>query len=323
MDGDYAFPKVRYAVVEGASNLVHEQLVHVSGTDQISTSTNVPSAKVSMTKSVSVPNSGSHAALLGGVTFDIRCIDNATAGCPICNSNGAWFTDFAIGLQNCTGSTCIFNATFERGWTPSHGGGKPLSSCLHFNITAQILSVATEQAWFDEYAYRASLFAPPANATRAINLPATAINRMLSGVRRFEFSLQGPAKYPNRGRYFERIVFGVTQPRLTSPSAAQRPVPRSKLHGVGGSDGGDKQVVYEAGFALSSPQVTTYPTDVLYRLDTAVVVLANGPAHVTRDSRVVQGVACEDDAISAFRCSAHGLPASLTSHVTADYPCSF
>ncbi|EGD74928.1 hypothetical protein PTSG_07153 [Salpingoeca rosetta] len=403
VDGDYAFPLVRFAVVESQdSDLIREKHVHVSATDHISPSSpasvdnvttfsttgrgdsdEAPSARVTMLANVSFPSATStssggttHQQVLGGVNLRLACVNDKAAGCDVCNSNGAWFSVFSIKLQQCKHDTCVLNATFERGWTPSHGGGKPLSSCLHYNLTAQVLSVAVKDVFTDSLTYTTSLFTVPANVTRHVPLQPDTLPRMLAGVRGVEFNLTATSKHPQRGRYFERFTFGVTQPRTLqrNDKAAHRNPrlgPRNQQEGGShkgnahgnnnrGADGTDGargdgvHVVYDASCAVTSPAVTTYPINVTYALHTAVMILARPQQQQQHDgvggrstvqvpasgnvrgtpggassgvfvsgSRTARGVVCEDDAITAFHCSQHNLPAQLTSHVQSEYACRF
>lgn len=283
--------------------IFQSQVVNLRGYDHIlNPDAEAPSARISWINVVEIPQySPRRYAILSGFRLNMTCIANETLGCSICNSNGAWFTVFSVLLQHCNGSSCKLNVTLERGWTPSHGGGKPLSSCLHYDLSIEIHFVAATNISYKTLEYTASLFHPIKNQTAFLDWPITVAPHVLVGVQGFQFNLSSSPAYPQRGRYIERFAWGVTQPRKQT------------------NHKGTPILAYDANIFIQSPQATTYPCNVTYMLNTTALLL---PIHAqTTPSQVAQGTVCKDDPLSGFYCVHNNLPKQLTDHILKATTC--
>ena len=71
--------------------------------------------------------------MINGFDIQMKCVGEE------CNSNGIWPFDFEIAIdkvrQTDEKTTFLFTHKINRGWTPSHGGGKALNQKMQFNVT--------------------------------------------------------------------------------------------------------------------------------------------------------------------------------------------
>lgn len=77
---------------------------------------------------------------LNGFSLEMECVTNETVPC---NSNGTWpvFFDMSVTSMNRANTAWKGNFSFVRGWTPSHGGGKPYNWRMRYRLRVGYLIV--------------------------------------------------------------------------------------------------------------------------------------------------------------------------------------
>lgn len=79
--------------------------------------------------------------IIDGFNVDMKCVGSG------CNSNGIWATNLNVSLGVCESSSattmsCEAHITVERGWTPSHGGGKAYNAHMQYDFEVFYLAVS-------------------------------------------------------------------------------------------------------------------------------------------------------------------------------------
>lgn len=130
--GDYAHPEVFYTALlsdDPAAPSISSSSTQFQFTDN---STDTPAKHASsfiQHNFVATAGASTEAfeVVLAGFDVQMKCVGSG------CNSNGAWVYHLNVSLGDCTPSAaaspaasldCSLDFVLERGWTPSHGGGK-------------------------------------------------------------------------------------------------------------------------------------------------------------------------------------------------------
>lgn len=198
VNGDWAFPGAHYSTYTGLGDSAEDLVfsVNVSWTDRVNTSTET--AWFSTT--APLPQSTGKIAVLSGWRLDMQC-DNITGDCSEAGmSEGIWPISFEIGLKGTN-----YTVTLLRGWTPTHGGGKPLTGAMAYRAVIYYQLISQGAAFEKPLSVHRNgdLHSQPEAVPVCLNtaLPTT------FGIRRFKFELLETDGHKNLGRYFEGLFF--------------------------------------------------------------------------------------------------------------------
>jgi hypothetical protein len=236
------------------------------------------------------------AVVLAGFNISMAC----NSACGPCNSNGDWVYSLNMSIADCSSpggaapATCAVEFGLGRGWTPTHGGGKPYNPCMSYAIEVFYTALAYDPAHTREISdlvvSNTTLFAPIETKTSFLpNLGGLAA--VITGMTGFAWTLLETGGNADRGRYLERYAFSVSQPFRT---------------------GGGFAYAYTMG--LADPAVTTVPSDALYRIVTSTLFTDGDEPHIN-PTLAARAVVCEDDHPTAFVCTKHGMQPALVDTV--------
>lgn len=128
VDGDYMSPKLFYTTVRGAKiDRIWTGSANLKWTDRVDHS-KYPSGQSRIKVPLELPAGVWHDAVvaLQGVDISLFCNPANQTDNDICNSNGAWPTNFRVALVECdylgNNSSCYLSVDFDRAWTPGRGG---------------------------------------------------------------------------------------------------------------------------------------------------------------------------------------------------------
>lgn len=137
----------------------------------------------------------------------MKCIDDTEK----CNSNGVWPFKFDVKTAKVSDKSIRVDVTLNRGWTPSHGGGKSLNNHMHYNVTipvkvikfdakqVDVFKSANEQVVMD--------IVDKAPTKKSYKYDAKSEERtVFVGINQLGFELDRASDGPkDRGRYFETL----------------------------------------------------------------------------------------------------------------------
>lgn len=133
VNGDYAYPEASYVHFEINDTSLFDSMdieLEYTMTDSVDHEPLTDAQQANQTYhqlvNISHPEGLSISeAVINGFDIQMKCIDDD------CNSNGIWPFDFKIAVEKIdeTDDSTTFNFTHKinRGWTPSHGGGRALN----------------------------------------------------------------------------------------------------------------------------------------------------------------------------------------------------
>lgn len=271
VNGDFAFPETRFA---SAQVEVEQGQVTFVLEDELDKTNNT--ARVRHTQ---VAPDGD--LLLQGFAVEMKCVEPG-----VCNSNAVWPTKFAMSLCGNGQSPCELQFELARGYTPTHGGGKPLNTRMQYNVTMQWLRVAkTGQAVSGHLSRNSSIHDKTTGSWSKIEAGPGIL-----GFRGFGFQMEESHKHNDLGRYMEGLDFSVFNWSY-----------QEQLH----------QFQWSAG--VWAPQISTYQSSLQSWLDLIVLPVS---APITYN-QALNGTVCVDDKAfpKTFKCSKKGLRASLESEV--------
>ena len=139
VNGDYGHPKAYFKAqtFKKSDNFAMMSYdVELSGTDLLNTTGeyekhNEANLTLQQVVNISLPETMTSAeAILNGYEVDMKCVDEKESEC---NSNGIWPFNFEIKVErqpinSNVISQFLVTVHIDRGWTPSHGGGKALNA---------------------------------------------------------------------------------------------------------------------------------------------------------------------------------------------------
>lgn len=214
-----------------------------------------------------------------------------------CNSNGIWPFNFDIEVrvkahdQNYT--TVAATLVLNRGWTPSHGGGKALNDVMHYLVHVPYKIVYFNKGFAQTHVRSMAAFhgitkTDPIQLREDIPRNGFAASRAIVGLQRFGFQLVANEKEANRGRYLEQIQFQVT--------------------GVKFDEAADS-FSFEYENSVRSPGLTTYASQVKLENRHAVILLSDKLNPTVGPTQKVSGQVCVNDWTTMFWCKTKGLRA--------------
>lgn len=220
----------------------------------------------------------------------MRCIGST------CNSNGAWFSKFSMGLTSATckdaplpsphqsvGRDNLCQGTIElvRTWAPFGGGGKPFNPHMGFNATVHLKVLTAPDLVFEEASVASEISnhdSSPATGSGTFDMSANSSNFVV-GVTSFSWELASSSR--EQGRYFEHVGFSVAKASNAS-------------------------YTYRAG--VLSPPLTTLPSKVTVGMG-LVGITSKGFNSGPEVQETV--TVCEDDKATKFSCVEHNMTAQL------------
>lgn len=285
VNGDYSHPKTHFtAIGSNTDDLEFVQTSHSLELSDVLTEGDCPTAQAS--NSLRVDTDGVSTYLLNGFNLTMHCDPDQ----GICNSQAVWPTHFKLAIEEGDGYY-DFVFDIERGWTPSNGGGKPLSTSMKYMIEVDVLQIRSNQDTLitKDYLYQnsnTSLFNDPVAQSVVFDLDSDRVN--IPAVTGFEFSMLGETGNGGckNGRYFEHIAMNVAQ--------------------VSNSE-------FTAEAALKSPWLTTYKSQYSFDISTKQLQFKRGSVDVVQSS--VAGTTCVNDWTQMYYCSWFGMDAKTTDTV--------
>lgn len=308
VDGDFAFPAVFVAAVANDGILIVEDSATLTFTDK-ATRGDAPEAATLIKKTVRFddlphPSSGATVeVLLRGVRIGMRCVEADQAPGDHCNSNGSWPIRMDVNIAPGCELTSSFeftyldcNITFEfnRGWTPSKGGGKPFNYRLEYNVQLDVSIFVADQGVMHstplgELHESGEIHdALAATARQAGGRGGNAFATAVVGLHGFGFELLETDGNARRGRYMERLMFAVT-----SPEGAYDPSLGTMTY--------SSMLVYGAPATVFASKVDKWIRPVLVQL--------GGASAAATSTASVNGTICFSSTAGAtvpWSCSAHG-----------------
>ena len=280
VNGDFGFPTARVTAVN-ASWLT--ATFSTTFSDRVNNDS-APTARTMLEKPI--PSSAGLFAFINGFDLSMAC----NTSCAVCNSNGDWISALNMTLVPATATAETMVAiTLERGWSPSHGGGKPLSTCMSYRLQLDVVLIRPAiVASTASIPFQASLFDHISVAQLTSALPASSAFGVpvITG---FGWQLYGNES--NHGRYLERFNFSVTPCTYPTVDSCQ----------------------YNVYAGLQSPAVTTFPATVRTTMQTAVVWLTSDSAPTAIG--LVNGTVCKSDPTVLLDCALRGMPEQLSDSV--------
>lgn len=301
VDGDYAFPAAHYAVLEGLGT--SEDTLRVTWNDTISNPSSAAPVASSHATARSEYDSG-RILVLRGIDLEMKCISGPN---QTCNSDAIWPYHLDVSLDLVDGAWAA-SVTLARGWTPSHGGGKPLSTSMAYAITVgvTVLDAPPSGNVVSRGAFRANTTVHDAPATGQVSVQRpprddTGACVWFSALTRLGFELLETGGRANRGRYMRSLDFAVLDQATSAPCGAEH------------------SVTVAAG--MSSPPGSTFASDERAWLEFSTVSFpaASAPSARVKGFQYVNGTVCEDDKASLFSCESKGLPAQLRGNAPLPY----
>ncbi|KAK3242278.1 hypothetical protein CYMTET_48015 [Cymbomonas tetramitiformis] len=277
VNGDFAFPAAYFADVRAGAT-AHGKIAFTLE-DAIIAENNT--ARVRHTEPAPVGTT-----LLSGVSILMKCL---TPG--VCNSNAVWPTALTVSLDAGAPGGGFVLFELARGYTPSHGGGKPLSARMQYNVTLEYVTLPEAKGVTPiRVEQKGDLHTAPARRSASVDAPAGVL-----GLTGFGFNLLETGGHKDLGRYLEGLDFSLGDWRYTS---------------------GHHNFSWAAG--VWAPSATTADSNLLSWLDVTVVHAAGAEAAATQ---MLNGTVCMDDRAFpyVFRCHAHGLPQQFSTVIPLKY----
>lgn len=295
VDGDFAYPAAHVAFLSGLAT--EEQTWWMSWNDTVGSGPDgVPTAASEAAVASDVPADA--IVLLRGVDLEMKCVPGPNR---TCNSQAIWPYHLDLGLTRSAGSTWGAYITLARGWTPSHGGGKPLSTMMTYRLGVGVTVVrqppAGAQLLQGRFDSNTTVHSAPATGQVTVRrakdatVPDNATCAWVSSPSRIGFDLLETKGRANRGRYIRSLDFTVLDVAYSSRC-------------------GDTHVATAAA-GISSPPATTYAASERAWVDFATLSVPTSTGATVRGPGYVNGTVCEDDKTSAFYCHAHSMPSRL------------
>jgi hypothetical protein len=276
VNGDFAFPETHFASAQVDAGYQAE-------TGQISFTLEdelVKANNTALVQHAQVAPAGD--LLLQGVAIEMKCIQPG-----VCNSNAVWPTKLMISLCGNGQAPCEVRFELGRGYTPAHGGGKPLNTRMQYNVTLQWLRVSDTKgkAVVSQFSRNSSIH--DKNVASKASIKA---GPGILGLRGFGFDMVESRKHNDLGRYLEGLDFSVFEWSYQEH---------------------EHQFQWSAG--LWAPKASTYDSNLHSWLDVMVLPV---PAQIEYN-RVLNGTVCVDDKAfpQTFKCKKHGLPQQLSAEV--------
>lgn len=273
VNGDYAFPEAHFASTQldslqgQVSFTMEDELVDANNTARVWHSEIAPAGDL----------------LLQGIAVEMKCVEPG-----ICNSNAVWPTTFSVSLCSSGQAPCKVHFELARGYTPAHGGGKPLNTRMQYNVTLQwmrVVGAGTPVA--RRFSSNSSIHSEVVAKQASMNASAGIL-----GFRGFGFQLVETKGHSDLGRYLEGLDFSISDWRFQE---------------------GQHSFAWSAG--LWAPKSTTYNSDVKSWVDLMVLPAPRGQMPATTvANRVLNGTVCMDDKAfpKTFKCSKKKLPKQLS-----------
>ena len=235
----------------------------------------------------------------------------------VCNSEGDWITNFNVSLTDCQPSlknkgtmTCRVGLLLQRGWTPSHGGLKPLNTRMKYEFTVYWLALSSSltlrQSPNHTLQRRGSILHEPESSKATIITPSTLTippSIDFLALNHIGFRLIETNGHPYLGRYVEGMRFFV----------------QNLQHGA---DYGSYTLDWTAG--VWAPSSTTFHSNAEFNVGVSLLQYldsASSLAPIDSSSsgvyRTISGVVCTDDQYVpyTFKCASKKLPSQTQDRV--------
>lgn len=296
VDGDFAYPAAHVAFLSGLST--EEQTWWMSWNDAVGSGPDgVPTAASEASTSSRVPSEA--IVLLRGMDLEMKCVPGPNR---TCNSEAIWPYHLDLGLTRAAGGTWGANISLARGWTPSHGGGKPLSTMMAYRLGVGVTVVRKPpvgaQVLRGRFASNTTVHSAPAAGQVTVGrraqdgaVPGNATCAWVTTPSRIGFDLLTTKGRANRGRYIRSLDFTALDVTYSSRC--------------------DDTHVATVAAGVSSPPATTYAASQRAWVDFLTLSVPASSGARVHGPGYVNGTVCEDDKASAFYCHAHSLPSQL------------
>ena len=282
--GDYSHPETFYTELPNGFT-VGEEVVEIEWTDKLNNNTN-PSAQSIKTKQFTIPKEAT--ALLKGIRLDMHCDPDLQPVDRPCNSEGDWLSYFNISESCQTPTSCTVIVSITRGWTPSHGGGKPINSVMTYKAHIPIMTlIGLNHTTHSEEPFVKSALTTTNRIheeTTSVSVPSD--SSAVVGLREVCYQLFETNGQKDLGRYLERFVFHV------GPFTREWPSTTMKVN-------------YELG--ITAAETTTYPSKFTATMIPAVVTWKTHNMYPIVQKKV-KGTVCQSGI--GFSCRDHFLKES-------------